>query len=203
MSRLLRIAFAIAFLVASLSAHRLAFPGGTFACSCVAPEPGAPVFSGEEQAVFIGTAGQPQPDGTYVFAVQRWFVGGDAMEVKVTSEREPMPDGAMVINTCGLHFEVGDQLIMATGFADGVYRPDLCSPHAVMNSDEGARLLEAARAKFGDGAPPGARPSGVTDGASGFDLATAALIGVGLIVLIALFVVGYAATRRGSGRDDA
>jgi hypothetical protein len=58
-------------------------------------------------------------------------------------------------------------------------------------------------AKFGEGAPPGAAAPGVTDAAFGFDLATAALVGVGLIVLIALFVVGYAATRRGSASDEA
>ena len=204
MTRLPRVAMAITFLVMSLSAHRVVFPGGAFACSCAAPDPGAPAFSGEEQAVFIGTAGQPQPDGTYLFAVQRWYVGGGAMQVKVTSEREPMPDGAVVINTCGLHFEVGDQLIMAAGFANGVYMPGLCSPHAVVASDEGGRLIAAAEAQFGGGFVPDGQPRpSVGDAAFGIDIAAVALGGVGIIVLLALLITVYAVAHRGSSRDDA
>ena len=204
MTRALRLAAAIVFLVATLSAHRLALPTSVFACSCAAPNPGAPAFTGEEQAVFIGTAGQPRPDGTYRFAVERWFVGGDAMEVNVSSEREPMPDGGVVINTCGLHFEVGDRLIMAAGFADGTYMPGLCSPHAVVASDEGGRLIAAAEAQFGGGFVPNGQPRpSAGDAAFGIDIAGVALGAIGIIVLLALLVVVYAISHRGSARDEA
>ena len=198
-----RVGMAALLLVAALAGRQLAMPDGAYACSCAMPDPRAPALSGDEQAVFIGSAGQPQPDGTYSFAVQRWFVGGDAMEVKVASEREPLPDGAMAINTCGLHFEMGDQLIMAAGLANGVYQPGLCLPHAVMNSEEGDRLIAAAVAEFGGGFVPNGQPRpSVGDAAFGFDPALMALIGVALIVLATLFVVGYATTQRGAGTDQ-
>ena len=208
LARIARIVLMALLLVSALAARQLALPTGAFACSCAGPEPGAPAFTGEEQAVFIGSAGQPQPDGTYRFSVQRWFVGGNALEVTVASEREPMPDGAVSINTCGLHFEMGDQLIMAAGLSNGVYQPGLCLPHAVLNSEEGDRLLAAAEATFGAGAPPGQvppgeAPPGTSSAAFTFDLATVALVAVGLVVLLALIVVGYAMTRRGSAGDEA
>ena len=203
MSRLLRIVAAITFLVGVLSAQRLAFPGGAFACSCAAPGPAAPAFSGEEQAVFIGTAGQPQPDGTYRFSVERWFKGGNAAEVNVASEREPMPDGAVAINTCGLHFEVGDRLIMAAAQVNGVYHPGLCSPHAAMNTEEGARLLNAAVAAFGQGGPPGQVPDPRDTMPDDPDLAGLALGIVGILVLLVVVSVVVAARRRREGEPVA
>ena len=200
MTRLLRMLATVAVLVAAVSVHRLAFPGGTFACSCVAPDPGAPAFTGVEQAVFIGTAREPLADGTYRFAVERWFAGAATPpEIKVSSEREPMPDGAMAINTCGLHFEVGDRLIMATAFRDGVYHPDLCSPHATMNSDDGARLLNAAVSTFGQGLSPGQVPDPrdtMPDdpGPAGFAIAV-----VGILIMVILIAVIASARQR---RED-
>lgn len=203
MTRIARILAAVVFLVAGVSAYRLVLPDGAFACSCAAPEPDAPVFSGEEQAVFVGTARQPQPDGTYRFAVERWFAGGDAMEVSVSSEREPMPDGGVRINTCGLHFEVGDRLIMTTGFADGVYHPSLCSPHAVVASDEGGRLVAAAAAEFGPGFEPNGQPRpAVGDAAFAVDIAAVALGAIGIIVLLAVLVTVYAVSHRGAETEE-
>jgi hypothetical protein len=191
-----RVGAALLLALGSIWMARFAAPTLVVACSCAAPDPAAPVFSGEEQAVFIGTAGQPQPDGTYRFAVERWFVGGNASEVNVSSEREPMPDGAVAINTCGLHFEVGDRLIMAAGFADGVYHPGLCSPHAVMQSEEGARLLNAAVATFGQVGPPGQAPDPRDTMPDDPDLAGFALGIVGIVVLVVVVAVVVAARRR-------
>lgn len=204
MSRLVRLCPVATLLVAALVARQIALPASVFACSCAGPELGAPPFTGEEQAVFIGSAGQPQPDGTYRFAVERWFVGGDALEVSVSSEREPMPDGGMAINTCGLHFEVGDRLIIAAGVAEGVYNPGLCSPHAVVASEEGARLIAAAEAEFGGGFVPNGQPRpAVGDVAFGIDLSTVALGAVGLIVLLALLVTVSAVSHRSSVKEDS
>jgi hypothetical protein len=193
----LRVGLAALLVFGALAAIQLSLPGSTMACSCVAPDPNAPVFSGEEQAVFVGTAGQPQADGTYRFAVERWFVGGNAAQVNVTSERIPGPDGAMGIDTCGLHFEVGDRLIMSASVDAGVYQPALCSPHAVVDSEEGQRLLNAAVAAFGQGAAPG--PPVDTPLPDGPDLAGLALGAVGILVLVVLITVVASARRR---RED-
>jgi hypothetical protein len=202
--------FLVATLLAgAMAAWQLAVPMSAFACSCAVEDPNAPVFTGEEHAVFIGTAGRPLPNGAYEFAVERWYKGGNAAQVQVASEREPLGDGGMAINTCGLHFEVGDRFILSSGApVGGVYGPGLCSPHAVVASDEGARLIAAAESVFGPGAPPGEAPpgnapSGQTEAAFGFDLATVALVALAVIVLLALIVVGYATTRRGPGGNEA
>jgi hypothetical protein len=207
--QLARLFVAATLLAAALAAWQLALPTSAFACSCAAGDPNAPVFTGEEHAVFIGTAGRPLPNGAYEFAVERWYRGGQAAQVQVASEREPMGDGGMAINSCGLHFEVGDRFILTAGTPiEGVYAPGLCLPHAVVATAEGARLIAAAEAAFGPGAPPGEvppddAPPAVGDAAFSFDLATAALVAVGVIVLLAVIVVGYATTHRDTGGDRA
>ena len=199
--RLVRLVTVVALLVSALSAHRLLLPDGAFACSCVAPDPGAPVFTGEEQAVFIGTARDPQADGTYTFAVERWFAGGTptSREIRVASDRQPMPGGGMAVSTCGLQFEIGDRLIMSAGFADGIYNPGLCSPHAVVNSDEGAQLVKAAQATFGQGTSPGQVPDPrdtMPDdpGPGGFAIGM-----VGILILVVVIAVVVSMRRR---RED-
>ena len=149
--------------------------------------------------MFIGTAREPLADGTYHFVVERWFKGGTATtwEIKVASEREPMPDGGTAINTCGLHFEVGDRLIMAAGMADGVYTPGLCTPHAVMQSDEGTRLLNAAVSAFGQGTTPGQTPEAELPDDPG--PAGLALGMLGIIVLVVVIAVAGSVRRR---RDE-
>ena len=197
MTRLGRIILAVVLLVGVIATSRLALPGAAVACSCAAPGPGAPAFSGEEEAVFIGTAGRPQPDGTFRFAVERWFKGGNAREVDVASEKQVFADGSTAINTCGLHFEVGDRMILAASVAGAAYVPGTCSPHAAVASDEGQRLLNAAVAAFGQGSPPGApqEPPMPDDP----DLAGFAIGLVGIAVLVILISAAAAARRR---RED-
>jgi hypothetical protein len=193
-----RLLLVTTILAGGLAAWTLALPTRALACSCAPPDLASPAFTGEEQAVFIGTAREPLADGSYRFVVERWFKGGSATtwEIKVASEREPMGDGGMAINTCGLHFEVGDRLIMAAGLADGTYRPGLCSPHAVMNSEEGARLLNAAVTAFGQGATPGQEPDPRDRLPDDPDLAGFAVATVGLLVLVVVVAVVASVRRR-------
>jgi hypothetical protein len=196
LSSLARIALAVSLLSSALATHHLAFPGGTLACSCVAPDPGAPVFTGEELAVFVGTAGMPQPDGTHAFVVERWFKGGPAPVVRVASERVVFADGSTAIDTCGLHFEVGDRLLLTASVdQQGRYGPGLCMPHAVVESPEGQRLLAAAEATFGEGNVPGA-PSAPDDMPDDPDLTGFAIGMVGILVLIVVIAMLAAARRR-------
>lgn len=196
MTRIGRVLTAGVLLLGAMFAHRLALPGGTFACSCAAPPLGAPAFTGDEQAVFIGTAGRPQPDGTFRFAVERWFKGGDAREVDVASEKQVFADGSTAIDTCGLHFEVGDRVILAASILDGVYVPGTCSPHAAVATDDGQRLLNAAVASFGQGLSPGEQrdPEVVED--SGLDLPTFAIFAVAAVALLVVLPIIVTERRR-------
>ena len=199
MTRRLRLVLAAILTFAALSAAQLSLPGATRACSCVAPDPNAAVFTGQEQAVFIGTAGMPLQDGTYEFTMERWFVGGNVERAKVMSERQVFADGSTAINTCGLHFEVGDRLIMSASMDGTTLVPGLCSPHAVMNSEEGQRLLNAAVAAFGQGAPPGqpadpGRPEVGEDPV--LNLPAFALVVLAVILIVGLVVVVNARRER-------
>jgi hypothetical protein len=199
--RLARLFVAVALLVAALTAHSLALPGGTFACSCA----GEPTLTGDEDAVFIGTAGGPQPDGTHAFTIERWFKGGGAATVRVASERIVFADGSTTVDTCGLHFEVGDRLILAASIGEGVLRPGTCAPHATIASPEGRDLVADATRIFGEGKSPGGEvdPEGGVEPAAGADLATVAFIAVGLAVLIAVGVTIIAVLRRGEPPEAA
>ena len=159
MNRLLRVASATVLLFGALSAGQLSVPGFTLACSCVAPVPGAPTFTGEEDAVLMGTVGQPDGRGMNAFAVERWFHGGSAATVRLQSALEMFPDGSTAENTCGLHFEVGERLILAASRMDATtLRPGSCAPYATVASPEGQQLEADAVRAFGEGRTPGNPP---------------------------------------------
>lgn len=156
MNRLLRVISATVLLVGALSASQLSLPDLTVACSCMEPQPGAPVFTGEEGAVVVGTVGPGDGRGTYAFAVERWFHGGTAASIRLQSQMETLADGQTMIDTCGLAFEVGERLILAAGWMDAItLRPGSCAPHALMASPEGEVLVAAAIRAFGEGTAPG------------------------------------------------
>jgi hypothetical protein len=201
--RQLRVALAILLALGSVWAAQLSAPALVRACTCAAPDPAAPVFTGQEQAVFIGTAGMPRDDGTYEFTIERWFVGGNVARANVMSERVVFQDGSTTINTCGLHFEVGDRLIMSATMDGTTLVPGLCSPHAVVNSEEGQRLLNAAVATFGQGSSPGqpGEPGQPEPGVDPvLDLPTFALLVLAVVLVVGLIVVVNARRER---QDEA
>ena len=200
--RVARILLAGTVLLAALLARQLALPGGVAACSC-AGDPNAG-FSGQEEAVFTGIVGMPDARGPYAFRVESWFKGGTEAQVLVNSERQVFPDGSTAINTCGLHFEVGDHLLLTAAVVEDVLTPGLCAPHAVVDSPEGQRLIAAATAAFGEPRAPGAPPgTGPTDAVFSIDLASIALVVIGAIVVLAVVVVLFAVGRGRRPEADA
>jgi hypothetical protein len=114
-------------------------------------------------AVLVGRVGQDHGDGTFDFAVERWFSGGDAAHVRISSARTPMGDGSFSFNTCGLDLQAGQHLILAAQPGEGVYHPSACSPSANADDPEGARMLADASGVFGPGFAPGTPPPDPTD----------------------------------------
>lgn len=186
MSRLLRVAVAVVLLVGALSLRSVALPSLTFACSCI----GAPAFTGEEDAVLVGTVGPRDARGVFAFAVERWFRGGSDPVVGMLGAEQPMPDGTVAFNTCGVDLHVGQHLILAAFRSDLTLTPSSCSPHTTVESPEGQALLAAAVGAFGNGVIPVAEPDpGRAHGGPTVDLALIAILGVLAAVVIVLFVV--------------
>jgi hypothetical protein len=197
MNRLLRVASATVLLVGVMSAGNLSLPGLTVACTCMAPVPGAPAFSGEEDAVLVGTVGQTDGRGVYAFAVERWFHGGSAATVRLQSAMETFPDGQTAINSCGLTFEVGERLIMAAGRTDATtLRPGSCAPYARVASPQGQQLLADAVRAFGEGAAPGTPPEIPPGADAPPDLGLVAIALVTFIVGLTAVAAGLAFARR-------
>lgn len=187
MNRMLRVAAATVVLVGAASASQLSLPGLTVACSCIAPQPGAPAFTGDEDAVLMGTVGQADGRGAYAFAVERWFHGGNAASVRLQSAMQTFPDGQTAINSCGLTFEVGERLILAAGRTDPTtLLPGSCAPHALVASPEGQQLVADAVRAFGEGTAPGVPPDIDPGADAGPDLG---LVAIALVT----FIVGLTA----------
>lgn len=197
MNRLLRVAVATVLLVGALSARHLSVPALTFACSCIAPQPGAPAFTGEEDAVLMGTVGAADGRGAYAFAVERWFHGGTAATVRLQSQEVTFADGQTMIDTCGLRFEAGQRLILAAGRTDATtLTPNSCAPHALVASAEGQQLLADAVRAFGEGTAPGIPPDTDPDADAGPDLGLVAIALVTFVVGLTLAAAALAFARR-------
>lgn len=201
MSRLARLGLATVLLVGALAAGRLALPGGMVACSCLALEPGAPLFTGQEQVVVVGTVGPGDGSGIFPFAVERWFKGGDAATIRLTSATQRLPDGSFVTNSCGVDLTPGWHVILVASLRDGIYDPSPCQPFAAIETADGQRTLQAAIATFGDGAPPGTTPGGTPESPGGptIDLALIAILGVLAVVIAVLFGALFLAFGRRDG----
>lgn len=194
----LRVVLAAWLALGSIWLAQLVAPQLVGACSCIPTEPGAPIFSGEEGAVFVGTAGAEDARGRVAFAVERWYRGGSEPVVLVQSAREVFADGTSVINTCGLTFEPGVRMIMVAGWSEGVLIPGSCAPHASVDSAEGQRLVVAAVDAFGEGTTPGEPPPEVVPpDADSIDVATIAFVLVGAVLALGLVALIVAVARGG------
>jgi hypothetical protein len=195
--RLPRLVLAAFTLNAALLAGALAAPSLVVGCSCAAPMPGAPIFSGDEPAVLVGHVGADDGRGVFAFTVERWFKGGDAAVVQFQSSTITFEDGRSVIDTCGLGVKPGQHLILAGGFSNGKLSAVICRPHASVNSGEGQAMLVAAINTFGEGIVPGEPPPEVLDDVPAIDLALVATLAVvGLLAIVAVGVV-FSAIGRG------
>jgi hypothetical protein len=130
----------------------LATPPCASACSRMELRPIAEYAREQNAAIFTGRAGAAVGEAV-VFAVDHWYWGPGAAPVVTLIPG----DSAM----CGIAIRPGDQMIMvAYRMDDGRYRPSLCSPHARLDSEEGAKLLAEANAAFG--VPPTPTPGATT-----------------------------------------
>ena len=194
MTRLTRAAAIAVLFAAGMATARLALPSNAFACLCAMP-PNANAFTGQEDAVLLGTVGAPEARGLFAFHVERWFKGGSDAIVPMHSAMQPVGNGPVSFNTCGLDLQVGQRLILAASRDDLSLSPSACSPHADANSPEGGALIAAATQAFGAGLAPGelAGP-GPTGG--GFDLVLIAVVLVAVAVVAIGVVVGLSFLRR-------
>jgi hypothetical protein len=200
----LRVIVAAGLALGAIWLAQLAAPQLVGACSCMPAEPDAPIFNGQEAAVFVGTAGGEDARGRVAFAIERWYRGGSEPIVLVQSAREVLADGTSMINTCGLTFEPGVRMIMVAGWSDGVLVPGSCSPHARVDTAEGQRLVLAAVDAFGEGTPPGEpAPDIAPDDPQSFDLSTVALLLVGAAVVVSVAGVLVVALRGARARGSS
>ena len=198
MTRFLRLGLTAMTLAGVLTVGRIALPGQAFACSCAAPPLGAPIFTGAEEAVLVGTVGPADPNLVHAFAVERWFRGGDAAVVGMLGAEQRFPDGTTAYNTCGLDLEAGQRLVLSAGRVEGNLMPGLCSPSAQVGSPEGQAMLAAAIRTFGEGTVPGTSgpaPPSAPEGPT-IDLALIAMLGVLAAVVIVVFAVVLSFGRR-------
>jgi len=189
--------FAIA-INGALVAGRLSAPSVAVACSCIAPEPGAPRLRGDEAVVVVGVVGAPDGVGNYAFTVERLFKGGVAPVAKIASGRQVFADGTEAWNSCGRDHTPGRHVVLAGGIGDGVINASSCSPYESINSAEGQALLAEAEALFGPGQVPG-EPIPTSEPGARVDLATIAIVAVvGLLAIVAIGIVISAVGRRES-----
>lgn len=195
--RLPRLVLAALTLNATLLAAAFAAPSATFACVCVAPAAGQPIFDGSEQAVLVGRVGRTDPTGKQEFAVDRWFKGGAAGSVKLHTGTEIHPGGITSSSSCGINVPEGAHIILAAAPGAGFLSAGACSPWADLATAEGQAMLAAAVNTFGVGLVPGEPPPEAADNAPAIDLASVAILAVvGLVAIVAAGVVISAVGRR-------
>jgi hypothetical protein len=190
-----------AMLVVVFGMGMLVAPPCVVACSCMEPRPVAEYAAEPGAAIFVGRAGATAGDAI-LFAVERWYRGAGAAPVVMLIPG----DSAM----CGIAISPGDRMVMvAYRTDDGRFRPSLCSPHARVDSPEGAKLLAEANTAFGAGAvpvpgetptPPGGGPGSGTPGGGTSGPGPWLLMGAAAAGLVALGVgLLFAARRRPGG----
>jgi hypothetical protein len=201
-ARAVRLLAVTGVLNAALVAGALAVPRVAVACSCLQPQPGAPIFDGQEGAVLAGRVGPEAAGGRFNFAVERWFKGGTEATVLLQSGTTTFADGQTVTNTCGLTLVPGSHLVLAAAIGDGFLEPGSCSPHATVESAQGQRMIAAAEQAFGPGVLPGQPPPTGPAASPAIDLGLVAIVAVlGVFVLVvAVMVVAFG--RRDASRAD-
>lgn len=206
LGRLSRLGLAALVLVAGLAAERLAGPPRAFACSCVvngpadigrfADEPSIIVFIGTVVAMDGGMNETGNTRGTLL--IHRLFKG------TVPAARMPVVGGGG--GDCTISLEVGQQMITAASFENGVVKPGLCMPYGDPTTAEGQRLIDEATKAYGEGpGPPGgpsdptAPPASVDDRADvALPLAVAGAVGVAVLLFGGLILLSR---RKPAGPD--
>jgi hypothetical protein len=180
---------------AALLAAALSVPAIAVACSCAAPDPGAPRLNGDEGLV-VGVVGAADGRGHYDFTVERSFNTEIGAVAKLGTGRQVFANGTEAFNTCGRDHTPGQHVILVGGVEGDVINSSICSPYETVNSPAGQALLREAIALFGPGVVPGGPIPNAEPGA-GNNLATIASVAVlGLLTLIVAGVVIAAVGRQ-------
>ncbi|HVL53696.1 MAG TPA: hypothetical protein VM344_05495 [Vitreimonas sp.] len=159
------------------------------ACSCVEPLPLAETVD-ESSVVVVGRVGMPV-GGRYPFTVERWFAGPIPTAVLVLSSgEERMPDGTVVVNTCGRSFTPNQQLILVGEQEGSHLATNSCGLGAEVGSPEGQKLIADAQSLYGPGVRPeqppefDAGPAGNGGGPAITPVVLMAIAGAGLLALV-------------------
>ena len=133
-------------------------PGACLACSCMVPPPLAElVAQNEDLVIVLGRAAGPDGDRT-LFGVERQFFGPKLpAAVRVMAKTTLLPDGSIVVNTCGIDLATGVPMFLVMGIGeDGSPAPSSCLPHARSDMALGLAYIAEAEAAFGPGWVPDA-----------------------------------------------
>jgi hypothetical protein len=148
----------VPILAAAVTGAGLARPAVTLACSCMMP-PALEVLAKDNPEIVIvaGRVGLGLPDGSFEFAVERWFHGPQPRgSLAVVSDTMPGPGGQVTSNSCGVHVETGNAMFFAASFDEqGRLQPSLCWPFGSLDDPDGRALFTEAEAAFGPGLPTG------------------------------------------------
>lgn len=143
-------------------------PGACLACSCMVPPPLAElVAQNEDLVIVLGRAAGPDGDRT-LFGVERQFFGPKLPAVvRVMAKTTPLPDGSIVVNTCGIDLATGVPMFLVMGIGeDGSPAPSSCLPHARSDTAPGLAYIAEAEAAFGPGWVPDAASAAPTPAAA-------------------------------------
>jgi hypothetical protein len=154
------------------------------------------MFDGQEDAVLVGRVGADDGSGVYPFAVERWFKGGDASNVRLASGTLRQADGSFFGNSCGVDLNPGSHLVLVAYRSEGVLTPSACSPLATVETAEGQAMLAAAARTFGPGLVPGEPPPADDGGNPPLDLALISIVAVTLILVVVMVAIALAVGRR-------
>lgn len=172
----------------ALALVMLIAPRSVVACSCVPTQPMAVYATEPETVIFTGVV-EPRDQRGFPVTVTRWFKG------EVLTPRIWMAASSFDGNSasCGLDpLPVGGEwLFVAYRIPDGSELiVNLCAPHALVASAEGAAMLADAVATFGgpQTVPPTLPPTGPAE-ATGDDATLQVLQAIAATTFVALAMI--------------
>jgi hypothetical protein len=179
----------------SLLLIALLAPPSVVACSCAMMDAREQLEGRGDAALVVGQVMRDRGDGSFDFAVARWYGGQDRRAVVVLQSAMQGVGGNVAFNSCGMTFTMGQRLLfLGAPLADGRYAPGICGLSADPASTTGADYERLAAQLIGSPVDPRPQPTGPAPDAipgTGLDLgwvaggmgAAVALLFAGVIVL--------------------
>jgi hypothetical protein len=198
-----RLLVAVALAVATYGAGTLT-PTSVVACSCLGNlSMEEHVKMAPEAALVVGQVMRDRGDGSFDFAVARWYGGQDRRAVVVLQSAKQGAGENVSYNTCGMDFRLGQHLLFLGGpLPNGRYEPGICGLSADPSTPVGADYERLAATLIGppiDPQPEPAEPPPAATASGGPDLLlVGAGIGGAVLLLFGVVIVAGRRTRRGS-----